>query len=726
MDLLAKPDETLMQHTENTLKVLKSIIESYPNVPAICGVPNIWEHLFYSLFLHDLGKAASGFQDSLNGEEFWKYRHEILSASFIIALDEIYPQDVVKAIGLTVITHHKDLIALESYDTYKKVNMESFLEKLDELKQNFDELTNYFDLVPAFSKKYLGYEVKAPDKIDFDELISPFEEVVYDYQDDAEDKNYGLLHGIYGIYLKGFMNACDHLASGGQYEILKGVEIAKLLNFESLRTTQKLSSKTKGSSFLIAPTGSGKTEASLLWADNNQNEIFSKRIFYMLPYTASINAMYERLTKLLGNENLVGLSHGKASYFIYKSLNEDYKPDVRQIQNLTKKIYRPYKILTPFQVIKYLFSVKGFEMGLSELTDSLIIIDEIHAYDSRTTCLLLETSKFLKERLNSDIFIMSATLPIFLKNLFKEELSIENIITLPDEELDTFTRHEVHVIEGCVEDYCVNILNDLHDGKRVLIVCNTVEKSQDIFKWFRENDVDNSALLHGKFMLKDREKIEKKLDSLDLLVGTQAIEVSLDIDYDVLYSEPAPFDALIQRFGRVNRRGWSNDIIKPVNVFSVGSKNDKYIYNQEIVEKTLNHLRNVDLLKESIIQKILDDIYGEGYSDKDQEIFDDVKKSFGNITDRLVPFIDSSKKDFYSLFNSIEVVPSKYREAYLDKIDNNELYEAMGYCLNITEGQFHKQNNQENIEKVRNTFFINVPYDCELGLLLSDEESTIR
>ena len=74
----------------------------------------------------------------------------------------------------------------------------------------------------------------------------------------------------------------------------------------------------------------------------------------MLPYTASINAMYERLTKLLGNKELVGLSHGKASYFIYKSLSND-KNEVQQIQNLTKKIYRPYKILTPFQIIKYYY-----------------------------------------------------------------------------------------------------------------------------------------------------------------------------------------------------------------------------------------------------------------------------------------------------------------------------------------------------------------------------------
>ena len=726
IDLLAKPDESLLQHTENTLRVFKSIKNAYPNVPEICGVSNFWEHLFYSLFLHDFGKAATGFQDYLKGGTSWKYRHEILSASFINSLEEIYDKSILQAIGLCIMTHHKDINELDRYDTYdSNVNMESFFEKIDELQVNFQKLIEYFNIIPDFSKNYLGYELATPSKITFKDLVNPFEEIIYDFQDDVFDKNFGKLQGIYGLFLKGFMNACDHLASGGHYEILNAVENKRLFNFEKYSTTQKIASKTNGSTFLIAPTGSGKTEASLLWADNNQNKIFSKRIYYMLPYTASINAMYERLTKLLGNKELVGLSHGKASYFIYKSLSENNKKDVSHIQNLTKKIYRPYKILTPFQIIKYLFCVKGFEMGLSELANGLIIIDEVHAYDSRTTCLLLETCKFLKEYLKCDIFIMSATLPTFLKNLFSQELHIDNIISLANDELDTFTRHEVNVIDGCIDDYCNEILEDIENGKKVLVVCNTVDKSQNIFRWFRQNNVDNSALLHGKFILKDREGIEQKLESLDLLVGTQAIEVSLDIDYDVLYTEPAPFDALIQRFGRVNRRGWSDNIIKQVNVFATGSENDKFIYNQDIVSKTINHLKNVFLLKESKIQEILDDIYGEGYSDKDQETFDMVKTSFEKVINNLIPFMNNPNNVFYKLFNSYEVVPNKYREEYLNHLENNEYYEAMGYCLSISRGQYHKMNKMNNIEEINNDLFIDVKYDSELGLILSDEEDTL-
>ena len=733
MVILAKPDETLMEHTENTLKVFKSIKESYPNVPVICGVPDFWEHLFYILFFHDFGKSAVRFQDSLNGSDYWKYRHEILSACFIVSLKDIFPESTVNTIGLTIMTHHKDV--KELWKSYRPNKIESkcvFDEKLLELKPNFDELRSYVDLIPKLSEKYLGYKLNVPNKISFEDLGSVFDQVLFNYFKDFNFGNDNDLQGVYGYFLKGFMNACDYLASGSKYEICSAVKNGDLYNFDSLRKTQLIASKTKGSSFLIAPTGSGKTEASFLWADNNQNDNFSKRIFYVLPFTASINAMYNRLIEDLGNNELVGLLHGKSSYFIYNSVeSEDYnksKNEAKRIQNLTNKIYRPYKILTPFQFIKFFFGVKGFEMGLSELADSLLILDEIHAYDARVTCLLLESLKILKNKFNVDIFIMSATLPSFLKNLFADELNISNFISLNSNELDSFTRHKVNIIDNCIENYCDEILDDIDAGKKVLIVCNTVDKSQMIYEWFKDEGVGNSALLHSRFILKDREKIEKNLDNLDLLVGTQAIEVSLDIDYDVLYSEPAPLDALIQRFGRVNRRGWKDGLIKQVNIFKIGSDNDKYIYNQDLVSKTLNILDNFDILEESKIQGIIDEVYGEGYDLKDQEIFDNVRHSFNELSKDIVPFINyAENKTFYNLFDSREVVPQKFREEYLERINNNQYYEAMSYCLSISKGQFFKLKNENNIDFDENThtYFIDIKYDSECGLKLSEEESNI-
>lgn len=734
MVLLAKPDETILEHTENALKVFKSIKAAYNNVPGLCNVNDFWEHLFYSIFFHDFGKGAIGFQEMLKDGTHklkWKYRHEMLSASFVSSLD--YDDFYKKAIGIAIITHHKDINKLrERYNTFPNPNGKKlYQKKLWELEPNFDEILSYFEIIEKWSKEYLGYKLNNFNLISIDDLKDVYKDSALPYYIEWKDEEYSSLHGKYGIFLKGFVNACDHLSSGSKYEILDGIkDMRSIFNFPELRKVQQDALNTHGSAFLTSPTGSGKTEASLLWSDTNQNSSKSKRVFYLLPYTASINAMYKRLQKDFGNKELVGLLHGKSSYFLYKALSQDIgdydakKYKIREVKGLSKKIYRPYKILTPFQIVKAFFGSKGFEMQLSEMTNGLFILDEIHAYDAHTTSLILEILKILKNNYNAEMLIMSATLPTFIKNLFKEKLGISTEIKMNKDELEKFTRHEVNVIQGNILDNLDFINDDLNDEKRVLVVCNTVLRAQEVFEELSE-DIDNSALLHSRFMLKDREKIEKSLDNLDLLVGTQAIEVSLDIDYDVLYSEPAPIDALVQRFGRVNRKGWKSNRIAQVNIFSEGSDNDKYIYNPEIVQKTVKNLENVDILKEDIIQELVDTIYSRGYIGKDREDFDRVQKHFLSFNKHIVPFINDSKSEteFYSLFQSYEVVPFKYKFDYLDEIDERKYFEAMSYFLSINIGQFKKLEKQGNVELDKDTYFVDASYDEKLGLRLDKEEN---
>lgn len=733
--LLAKPDETLLEHTENALKVFKSIKEAYPNIPELCGVEDFWEHLFYSIFLHDFGKGATGFQEMLKESSWkapWKYRHEILSAGFISTLS--YDQHYKDAIGLAIITHHKDINKLrERYNTFPSPpGKKLYRKKLSELEPNFEELLSYFEFIEKWSKEYLGYKLDNYQLISsIDDLEDVYKNSARSYYNEWEDEEYTTLHGKYGIFLKGFVNACDHLASGSKYEILTGIsDMRSVYDFPEFRKVQEEAARVKGSAFLTSPTGSGKTEASLLWSDNNQNVNKSKRVFYLLPYTASINAMYKRLQNDFGNKDLIGLLHGKASYFLYKELsgnNTDYdtvKSNVRDIKGLSKKIYRPYKILTPFQILKAFFGSRGFEMQISEMTNGLFILDEIHAYDAHTTSLILEILKILKNSYNANLLVMSATLPSFIKNLFTENLGITTEIKMDRTELNKFTRHRVSVVPGNIMDNLDLIHEDMENDKRVLIVCNTVLRAQEVFEELSEQ-IEDSALLHSRFMLRDREKIEKSLDHLDLLVGTQAIEVSLDIDYDVLYSEPAPIDALIQRFGRVNRK--RREKLAPVNVFSEGSESDKYIYNPEIVVKTVQSLENVDILDEKLIQNLVDDIYGDGYVGKDKEQFKIVQKHFESFNRRIVPFINDkeSEMEFYSLFNSYEVVPLKYKLDYQKEIEDKRYFEAMSYILHISVGQFKKLEKENNVEYDGDTYFVNMVYDEKLGLRLDMEESSI-
>jgi CRISPR-associated endonuclease/helicase Cas3 len=235
------------------------------------------------------------------------------------------------------------------------------------------------------------------------------------------------------------------------------------------------------------------------------------------------------------------------------------------------------------------------------------------------------------------------------------------------------------------------------------------------------------VLLHGRFILRDREGIEKVLKEVDLLVGTQAIEVSLDIDYDVIYTEPAPIDALIQRFGRVNRKGWENNRIAPAYVFSEGSENDKYIYNQDTVKRTLDELSKLDLLYEDLVQEVVDKIYEKGYSGKDKEDFETVRRNFKPFYDKIVPFIHDKRNadDFYLLYQSYEVVPYQYKLQYLEEVEKGHYLDAMSYFTSISIGQYKKLEKESRVELDQHTRFVNVPYDKKLGLLLGEERNTI-
>ena len=556
-----------------------------------------------------------------------------------------------------------------------------------------------------------------------------------------EDGDLTSIHRTYGMLMRGCMIACDHLASSGRNEIqtaLDNLEVhlvqsieQKGRQFNEWEPFQEISMQTTGQMMLSAPTGSGKTEAALLWSNKNQCETLGNRVFYVLPYTASINAMYDRLKDLVSDDK-IGMLHGKANYFVYKALADNeytYQEKaarVREQQDLTKKICRPYKVLTPFQLLKAFFGIRGFEMQMAEMSQGLFIFDEIHAYDPHTTALILTMIKKLREDYGSKFCIMTATMPKFLKEMIQDALGGFTPVEMAPEDRDKFTRHRVKILDGNIHDAIPTIEDRLNQRKRIMVVCNTVKQAQDVFQELL-HVTDNAKLLHSRFILKDRERIEKELEDADLLVGTQAVEVSLDIDFDSLFTEPAPIDALIQRFGRINRKGKKG--ICDVHICKVGGENDKFIYSTDKVERTINAFVTVDNddLQESKIQDLIDEVYSGGYDEKEQQTFDKAKRMFEPHLQGIVPFIEdkSGRDEFEGLFKSIPVVPSIYLDDYSAHIKAKEYYEAEGYVAQIQDYRFCqlREHGQIYRDDDLQKWIITVDYDETLGLLL-DKHST--
>ncbi|CUU09336.1 CRISPR-associated endonuclease/helicase Cas3 [Candidatus Thermokryptus mobilis] len=730
--ILAKtsPEKTLYDHIVDVLGVLSQLIKIYPRVPDRVGFPEFWDYVFYALYLHDFGKAAEGFQRSLSEGKKWGYRHEILSAGFVSLLD--YDDEIKKIIALGIVSHHWELDNLkERYSTLVdgKPGVENYQNALIELEDNFGELVQLMKMIPDLSKRFIGKELgnfNLPSSVD--ELIDVFKFAIKWYlrlcDDGLDDRMRNAL-----ILMRGFVLNCDHIASAGDIKIpLLERKISEIIKFNFFRDVQIEAGRKEGSLILIAPTGYGKTEASLFWVERNQNENFTRRVFYILPYTASINDMFKRFVNYFG-EGLVGMRHHRAGYFIYQSFRDrGYSPEEAKkfslaFIDLNKKIYSQFKIMTHLQLIKEAFGVSGFEMRLAEIVDGLVIVDEVHSYDARTIALLSETLKILKKDFGVDVLIMSATFPKFLREIFEPIAS--SIVMASEENLRSVSRHTINLIDDFILNGLDRIKREISSGKRVLVVCNTVKRAQEIYGQLKGDAIGGAKLIHSRFALIDREKIERDLRKAQLLVGTQAIEVSLDIDFDVLFTDIAPIDRLIQRAGRVNRRGRLSSA--DVFVFCQYQDEDKKIYDKELIERTKKELEGIRKISEFDVIDLVERVYCDGFSEKQRKIFNDTVESFKRLRGSVLPMLNNkvNEDDFYRLVKSVEVVPYVYEEEYVKLIEEKRYFEAIRYFLPLAFVQFFKLRKNGQIYEHSKTLFCRAMYDEELGLLTDEFETNI-
>jgi CRISPR-associated endonuclease/helicase Cas3 len=751
--ILAKssPEITLFEHTMDCMLILKFLKNSVTPLSEITSIKDgFWDVLFIAIFFHDIGKSTRGFQDMLRNRVRYNFRHERISAAIFNSVTEIEDPCIKDIITRVILTHHKkveklkDIINDEFYDEIyddEDDDKLSFSKELESIEFNLYE--DHFSLFNEIASNIFGRKIKFLKKInkDFKKSKDVLNIELKNIQKQKEIDDYIFLE----LILWGALKNCDHIGSAGvkDFSYIGKNNMNYLKEITEPYYHQKFIWCKEKDFMLIAPTGSGKTEAAFGWAFNIIKKLGHRHIFYFLPYTASINAMYKRLSKDIDDVNLdeneinfskeatVSLIHGRLRQYISSFFNDDEisNKELKSIEKSLRIISKPIKITTPYQVLKYVFGVKDFEKGIIELAGSLIICDEIHAYNKEMFFKILWTFDWLKKNLKVKFLIMTATLPKFIQNLICETLDINSIISAEKSLLDSFNRHKVNIIEGKIENNLDLIKSDCNRYKKILIVCNTVNKAQLIYEMLKELDNKKIALLHSRFTYKDRTNIEMKITGRDsdinVLIGTQAIEVSLNIDYDVIYTEPAPLDALLQRFGRVNRarlKGISN-----VNVFSIGGDYDFKIYDKKIIENTLLVLEIIvedykGIIIENKIQYFIDRVYEEW--DLEESNLKIMKNDFYNMMNKLMPYKEHkiTEEEFESQFDSIEIVPNKYFSEYVSLINEDKFIEADMYKCQLNKSSFRNPSLRDNIrrEKIKNKFVLitDCYYDETVGLVL--------
>ncbi len=734
----AKPDQTYADHIEAVYRAWKETIDAKtPLIKRMAkqysfGIDRFLMGSLLSIAFHDIGKMTQPFQEMMDclrlNKPFDKrknYRHELVSLIFTAKYWHLLNQhDYLAAIpfeALAVAGHHRALDAdLTSFMREgTMVRPQLIAEGIDQavfLAQSLFRREGYS--LPSVQLRD-GYEDP------FKSLAGLIFRLDKGIAKDGPDKS----RSIYAL-LKAILHYADWHGSGGQsvvYSVSKNVPAIlddirkrcekKGIPFTGLTSFQNECANVSGHVIAMAPTGSGKTEASILWALRNAREMGGAKIIYLLPTMVTANSIWSRLTDFFGKQN-VGLTHSTANLFLHgdQLIQEEDKWENRREVLFDQSFIKPVTVGTVDQLLTAGFNSGRWTLKEANAFNAVIVIDEIHAYDGWTLGLIVSMIRHLSA-MGTRFMLMSATLPEPFRKMFVGEL--DGAAFIADNSLLDATRSRYFTVDNRIDDALADIASAVQDGRRVLVVTNTVESCQNMAELLADFQ---PICYHSRFILKDRTEIEVRIEQAGLVVATQVIEVSLDIDYDWLFTECAPPDAIAQRAGRVNRyRDPCRD--SRVYIFRASDKGGR-VYNpvndQTLLARSFEAFRDVpSMLTERDLIRVVNGVYRETdifNSDPFMEAMQQFKLSQKN---RIMIF-DSRIKDEkqevtrQTKYETVPVIPMCFKEEVLSlKPSERRWYEVklpFWYVM-------------RNRQEFGGITFCEVDYDPHAGARLKRDES---
>lgn len=344
-----------------------------------------------------------------------------------------------------------------------------------------------------------------------------------------------------------------------------------------------------------APMGMGKTEAAL-WAAY-QLLVAGKAtgIYFALPTQATSNRMHLRMSEFVrrisrtsntsrlihGNSWLMDQTAGLLPVATSRdSASEDARTGRDWFESAKRALIAPFGVGTIDQALLGIVAAKHFFVRHFALAGKVVILDEVHSYDLYTGTLIDKLITTL-EALGCTVIVLSATLT---------GKRLGQITSLPDNCSDGAAlpyplitgRNEGHPLApvAATPPESRNVIVDFisaekaaedaiklaRRGGAVLWICNTVEAAQKQYRRFMEladKEFPIVGLLHSRFPYWRREKLENEWMERfgkdgqtrcgSILVSTQVVEQSVDLDADLMITELAPTDMLLQRLGRLWR-----------------------------------------------------------------------------------------------------------------------------------------------------------------------------
>lgn len=755
-----------------------------------------------SLF-HDFGKASNIWQNKVRNHNYKEKLppHAIYSGFFMFFRNEF------EAIPLLSVSSHHSLLTDNSFGMrsnniefnddylYDLANSKNFhLDKFENINVYFNRMRKYIeythDIRTLHPKNNIPIDIIY--KMQYclsliyltmaDGLSSYFEDNSYEISEAEIFKKFPTIENI--KKLNNFSG--EKTLTPIQYSIVS-------LNEEDLIKPL----------LLEAPCGEGKTLASLLFAEKLFEHHKIKKVIFALPTQITSNNMYFEFNSEYGiSKEWIGIYHSEVLNFLNNIENDnfDINPYLERYQNL---IYsKPFNISTIDHVLLSLFNgFKHAPKAFGNMVNSLIIIDELHYYDEYTLSLIEVLCDILRI-LKIPHIIMSATLPSFVKNRFLNErynnikssgLDKKGIEKNPFE----FVFHNDLIFDDeLFSDKFLEIINENID-KNIGIIVNTVPQSKKIYSNIKELFPNKQVLLYNsQFMRKDRpikelllkyfsnviyDKItesERQLlldygydsDEKFIFIGTQVAEISLNMSFDIMISELAPLDAIIQRGGRLHRKMTFNNSKECnclqcqkldnnhkffLHVFDTGeycypyyTKDDKEDnFKKNIINNSRNVLKNPLKFTFNNSIKMMDKVYENNSQDDNvqtnKRLFEEIIKDdiiFGGypffseenggqqrFLTRKIETINFSVLPKYFEYNDNYICVNEFLQKILEnnnfegKLNSEGLNEISKYMINVS-NKFYFKNKSKSLICGESCFkIVDLDYNFDEGLFKDEE-----
>lgn len=443
---------------------------------------------------------------------------------------------------------------------------------------------------------------------------------------------------------------------------------------------QSLDCPTPGLAIIEAPMGEGKTEAAIYLARCWETMRGKQGCYIALPTSATSTQMHRRYAEFLIAHQISAqkprLVHGMA--WLIDEETVERPPDIESENDDSglaadwfrpgrRALLAPYAVGTIDQALLASLNVRFGTLRLFELANKVLIIDEVHAYDTYMTTILHRLLTWCGA-LEVPVILLSATLSSKqregLLNAYAghEGSSIQQqaypLLTFLTKE-GTLLEHEVatagmthrslmlHAHKGFLDSPELTAelaIKEVTNGGCCCVIANTVNDAQKIYDILKEKDESGIELqlFHARFTAGRREEIEKNVvgrfgkeagingnpprPTRAILVATQIVEQSLDIDFDVMITQIAPIDLLLQRSGRLWRHnrperpiidGPCLHVLLPAeDSFEFGATS--FVYQLEILLRTMKLLqgrREIHLPEE--FRELIENVYVDQQSSID-------------------------------------------------------------------------------------------------------------